>query len=371
VEELLKFARTALDLRQRRKVKHSMSDIILPVFFAKLANANFWEEIEIFAKEHEKFLRQYLELPGGVPSHDTIQRVFAMVSHGFMGKFQQMWNDILSSDEGGKLRKILALDGKTQRGNGNDSQKPNHIVSAVDENGFCLGQKRVDDKSNEITAIPDLLDDLNVAGHIITTDALGTQTEIVTKIRKKCADYVLALKGNQGTLYDDVKEYFADADLLKKCDYTSTVEKAQGGVIKREYWQTDDVDWLPQKPKWAGLKSMAMTKNTFKKNGVVTCETRYFISSLVLDAKEVARAIRAHWMVESFHWHLDVTFREDANHTLDKHAMYNLNIIGKMAINLLKMVEIGGKKLSLSKKRFSISMNVEKHLTNIINSVFA
>jgi len=193
-----------IDNRQEKKVRHKMSDIIALVFFAMLANANEWVAIEIFGKEHETFLRKYLELPNGIPSHDTIQRVFAMVSPEFLQKFQKLWNEMLSSGEGEKIKKILAIDGKTQCGNGNKNQKANHIVSAVDENGFCLGEKLVNEKSNEITAIPELLDDLNIKGHIITTDAMGTQIEIVKKIRKKRADYVLALKGNQGNLHEDV-----------------------------------------------------------------------------------------------------------------------------------------------------------------------
>jgi len=332
-----------------------------------LANANEWVEYEIFGKEHEEFLKRYLELPNGIPSHDTIQRVFAMVSPEFLQSFQTLWNEMLSSDEGEKIKKILAIDGKTQCGNGNKNQKANHIVSAVDENGFCLGEKRVDEKTNEIKAIPDLLDALNVKGHIITTDAMGTQTEIVMKIRKKRAEYVLALKGNQGRLYEDVKLYFDDSKFLSDCAYTKTMEKARGGIEKREYWQTEDIGWLPQKKDWAGLKSISMTRNTIIKDGMETSEIRYFISSLPLDVKEIARAIRGHWMVESYHWHLDVTFREDDNHTLEKQAAFNLNIIRKLALNTLKIFEVGQKPLSLKKKRFAIGTNPEKYLETIIN----
>jgi len=364
--ELLKYLSTVTDTRQEKKVLHKMGDIIALVFFATLANADEWVEIEIFGKEHEAFLRRYLELPYGIPSHDTIQRVFAMVSPEFLQGFQTLWNEMLSSEEGEKIKKILAIDGKTQRGNGNAKQKANHIVSAVDENGFCLGQKRVNEKSNEITAIPELLDALNVKGHIITTDAMGTQTEIVKKIRKRQADYVLALKGNQGNLYDDVKLYFEDAEHLAGCAYTYTTEKARGGIEKREYWQTEDIAWLPQRKSWAGLKSIAVTRNTVTKQGVQTTETRYFISSLPLDVKEIARAVRSHWMVESFHWHLDVTFREDANHTLEKQAAFNLNIVRKLALHVLKLFEVGTKPLSLRKKRFAIGTNPEKHLERVL-----
>ena len=366
MEELLQYLDTVTDNRQEKKVRHKMRDVIALVFFALLGNADEWVEIEIFGKEHEKLLRQYLELPNGIPSHDTIQRVFTMVAPEFLQKFQVLWTEMLNSNEGEKIRKILAIDGKTQCGNGNKNQKANHIVSVVDENGFCLGEKRVSEKSNEITAIPELLNVLNVKGHIITTDAMGTQTEIVKKIKKKRADYVLALKGNQGCLHEDVKLFFNDPDMLSYCAKTKTVEKARGGIEKREYWQTEHIAWLPQKKDWTGLKSIAMTRNTIIKNGVETTETRYFISSLPLNVKEISRAIRGHWMVESYHWHLDVTFREDDNHTLDKQAAFNLNILRKLALNVLKIFDVRNRPMSLKKKRFSICTNPEKHLEAIL-----
>lgn len=367
MRKLLEYLDTVTDKRQEKKVRHKIGDIIALVFFALLANANEWVAIEIFGKEHEEFLRTYLRLPKGIPSHDTIQRVFAMVSPEFLQQFQKMWNEMLNRDEGEKIKKILAIDGKTQCGNGNKNQKANHIVSAVDENGFCLGEVRVNEKSNEITAIPELLDDLNINGHIVTTDAMGTQTEIVKNIRRKHADYVLALKGNQGGLHEDVKLYFSDPDMLSNCAHAQSIEKARGGIEKREYWQTEYIEWLAQKTDWAGLKSIIMTRNTIIKDGEETSETRYFISSLPLDVNEAARAVRAHWMVESYHWHLDVTFREDDNRTIEQQAAFNLNIITKLALNVLKIFDIGKKVMSLKMKRFAIGTNPEKHLESFIN----
>jgi predicted transposase YbfD/YdcC len=281
--------------------------------------------------------------------------------------FQRQWNELMNSGDGEKIKKILAVDGKTQCGNKTETQKANHIVSVVDENGFCLGEECVDEKSNEITAIPELLDKINIQGHIVTTDAMGTQKEIAKKIHRKRADYVLALKGNQGSLHDDVKEYFKDADLLSKCETVKTLEKARGGIEKREYWQTDDISWLSQRNDWSGLKTIIMTRNTITKNNAVTSETRYFISSLPLNVSEAARAIRGHWMVESFHWHLDVTFHEDDNKTVEKQAAFNQNIIRKMAINVLRVYEAGKKKLSMQLKQFSIGTNPEKHLEAILD----
>jgi predicted transposase YbfD/YdcC len=366
VREILEWVGTVEDNRQQKKVKHLMKDIIALVFFAELANATEWIEIYCFGVENEQFLRKYLELPNGIPSHDTIQRVFAMISPTTLQEFQKRWNEVLLGSAGEKIKRILAIDGKTQRGNASPSQKANHIVSAVDDRGFCLGETLTDEKSNEITAIPKLLNKLNIKGHIITTDAMGCQTEIVKQIRKGKADYVLALKGNQGTLYDDVKDYFDDPALLLGCAYIKGVEKARGGIERREYWQTTDISWLSQKKQWVGLSSIAMTRNTITKNAVTKIEERYFISSLPLDVKEVARAIRSHWMVESYHWQLDVTFREDANHTIEQTAAFNLNIMKKIAINTLKLMDMGIKNISLKNKRYMICSSFGKYFESIM-----
>jgi len=217
MKEILEWQVTAEDPRQQSKVKHLMKDIIAIVFFAELANANDWIEIYLFAQMNEKLLREHMELPEGIPSHDTIQRVFSMISPECLKEFRERWNSIMSTSTGEKLRKIPSLDGKTQRGNGNAEQKANHIVSAVDNNGFYIGEKLVDEKSNEITAIPELLKSLNIKGHIVTTDAMGCQTDIARRIRSQKADYMLGLKGNQGILHENVREYFDDPKPLADC----------------------------------------------------------------------------------------------------------------------------------------------------------
>jgi predicted transposase YbfD/YdcC len=282
-----------------------------------------------------------------------------------MNQYLQSWNELLERGETEKLSKILAIDGKTQRGNGTSKQKANHIVSAVDENGICYGQEVVSEKSNEITAIPKLLERLNIKGHIVTIDAMGAQTAIVSQIKDKRGDYVIGLKGNQGTLHDDVKTYFGDNDLLNVCEYVSTTEKARGGIEKREYWQTTDVKWLPQLSDWAGLKSIGMTRNTITKKGEVTTEDRFFISSLGNDAKTFSRCVRGHWVVESFHWHLDVTFREDNCQVINKRAAQNLNILRKFAIAILKDVGMG-KGDSMRTKRFKVQLNPMKWLDELL-----
>lgn len=225
-------------------------------------------------------------------------------------------------------------------------------------------------------AIPGLLEEINVKGHIVTIDAMGCQKDVALKIVQRKADYVLALKGNQETLFADVKLYFEDVDLRKKCAYTRTAEKARSSYEVREYWQTEDVAWLSQKKDWPRLKSIAMTRNTITKGDKTTVETRYFISSLKTTttingektAEDVARAIRGHWMVESYHHHLDVTFKEDANQTVEKTAALNLNIISKLALNVLKLLDVGSKfkNISIKGKRFLTSLNPEKYIEMVL-----
>jgi len=164
-----------------------------------------------------------------------------------------------------------------------------------------------------------------------------------------------------------IRMYFDSSDLLSGCEYTITTEKARNSIERREYWQTDDIGWLSQKSDWLGLKTISMTRNTIIKNGKQTSEIRFFISSLPLEVKEIARAIRKHWMIESHHHHLDVTFREDANKTLEKQAAFNMSIIRRLALNVLKIFDIGKKPMSLKMKRFSIGTNPEKHLESILN----
>ena len=362
MNNILQWLVMAEDVRQQGKVKHLMRDIIALVFFAEISNATEWIEIYLFGVANETALRKYLQLPNGIPSHDTIQRVFAMISPEYLQDFRKRWDEVMSGSMRNRVRKILALDGKTQCGNATANQKANHIVSAVDNNGFCVGEVLVDEKSNEITAIPELLKTLNIKDYTITIDAMGCQTEITKIIRKKRANYLISLKRNQGTLHDDVQRYFSDPELLAGCAYHKKFDKAHSASEIREYWQTDDIAWLEQKKQWPGFSTIAMTKNTIIKGDTITTEVRYFISSLPLDVKAVAFAIRSHWMVESYHWHLDVTFGEDGNHTLDQAAAFNLNIIKKMAINTLRLVDVGIPHVSMKNKRFLISMDFDRFL---------
>lgn len=373
MNELLDWMDYIEDVRQERKVRHQLKDIIVIVLFATLANVDDWVEMEYFAHYHQDYLRKYVELKNGIPSHDTLCRVFGMLSPDVLQQLYQKWQELLNRNEGEAIKKIICIDGKTMRSNKRKEGKPSHIVSAWSrEDGFCLGQKAVDEKSNEITAIPQVLEKIQIKGHVVTIDAMGTQTAIVEKIKEKRGDYVLALKKNQGNLYEDVSLYMRDEEEKRNMrevgNYKRTVEKARSQIEIREYYQTEKIGWLSQRKEWKGLKSIGMEEKTIRtETGVETKEYRYYISSLKPEIELFSRAVRGHWSVESMHWHLDVTFHEDANRTLDKQAAQNLNIIRKWSLSILKLIEIFRPNLSMKKKRFVISMNPEEFLEQVLS----
>ena len=372
MEELLEWMEYIEDVRQAKKVRHKLKDILVIVLFATLADADDWMEIAMFAEAYQDYLRKYIELKNGIPSHDTINRVMGLVSPDILQQLYARWQELLNRDEGEALKKIICIDGKTMRSNKRKEGKPSHIVSAWSkEDGSCLGQKAVSEKSNEIRAIPELLDKIQIKGQIITIDAMGTQKSIAEKIRNKRADYVLALKRNHVGLYEEVELYFSERETLegirKKGNYVSTTEKAHGQIEKREYYQTDEIGWLAQKKEWKGIKSLGMEEKTLRDEKGERKEYRYYISSLAPDIETFKRAVRGHWSVGSMHWHLDVTFREDGNTTLDKQAAQNQNIIRKWSLSILKMIEIMKPGLSLKKRRFAISLRPIQYLEEVLS----
>ena len=371
MNELLEWLEYIEDVRQERKVKHKLKDIIVIVLFATLANVDDWVEMEYFAHYNEEYLKRYIKLENGIPSHDTLCRVFGMLQPEILQQLYKKWQELLNRNEGEALKKIICIDGKTMRGNRSKESKANHIVTAWSkEGGFSLGQKVVDEKSNEITAIPELLEKINIKGQVVTIDAMGTQTAIVETIRRKRGEYVLALKGNQKVLCEEVSLFLNDEEEKKKIKqkgiYKKTREKAHGQIEIREYYQTEGIKWLESKKEWKGLKSIGMEEKTIIRGEERKKEYRYYISSLKEDIELFSRSVRGHWSVESMHWHLDVTFKEDANKTIDKRAAENLNIIRKWCISILKMIEIFRPKLSMKKKRFVISMNPAEFLEQVL-----
>lgn len=348
------------DKRQQAKVRHKLIDILFICVAATIANASDWKDIEIFAKKREEWFRKFLELPNGVPSHDTFERTFRWIDPKQFEKCFIHWvREIAELAD----RSIVAIDGKTMCGafDTDDKRSPIHIVSAwASENGMVLGQVKTDEKSNEITAIPELLDLIFVKNCIVTIDAMGTQTKIAEKIIDKKADYVLALKGNQPNLHTDVVDFFEDAEKTNfdglKVKSCMTADKDHGRIEVRKYFLVENVDWLSMKDDWKGLKSIGMAIRECEVKGKKTVEKRYFISSLKDSIEEFGDAVRKHWGIESTHWFLDVVFKEDARRVRKDNAPQNLAMLKRMALNILRK-DSTEPKYSLKSKRFASSID--------------
>lgn len=353
------------DFRQENKVHHKLIDIIFIAVAAFIADCNTWIEVAIFAEEREEWLRGILELPYGIPSHDTFQRVFENLNAKEFAVYFVKWTQSIMAESKGR---IVAIDGKTvKRSFDLPLNKPAvHIVNAwTDQNKLVLGQVKTSEKSNEITAIPKLLDMLMLKGCIVTTDALGTQKDIVKKIRSKKGDYVLALKGNHPATYEEVKLYFEDnlknnfKDINPdKIDMYETLEKGHGRIEKRYYYIISDIEWCSWRTEWEGLSSIGLTINEITIGEKKSIEYRYYINSIPLDAKLFAKAVRTHWGIESTHWLLDVMFKEDDSRVRVNNSTENMSLLRKMALNILRNEKITEKKMSLRLKRKKAIMNV-------------
>jgi predicted transposase YbfD/YdcC len=346
------------DPRVVGRTAHELTDILFLTLCAVLCGMDDWESIEEWGKEREDWLRQFVEVKNGIPSHDTISRVFAALdSATFQACFIRWMSGLCPSLEG----QIVAIDGKTARGSHHRrcGKQAIHMVSAfVCGHGLTLGQLKTDEKSNEITAIPELIAALDLKGSTVTLDAMGCQKEIAKVIVEKGADYVMGLKGNQGTLSDKVKEFFDVTEWLNYKDFSSwghgTEEKGHGRVQTRRYVALACDNWELIEA-WAGMKSVTMVESLRQTDTECTSEKRYYISSLAADSEKIAHAIRSHWEIENrLHWCLDVSFNEDASRIRTDHASENMNIVKKIAMNLLRLNPL---KRSLPKKRLKACLN--------------
>ena len=321
--------------------RHELSDMLVLTIVAVICGADSWTEIEAFGQAKLDYLKQFLKLPHGIPSHDTLGDVFARLCPDELQVGFLSWINALVTVSAGE---IVAIDGKTLRRcyDKGGARGAIHMVSAwATSNQVVLGQRKVDDKSNEITAIPQLLQTLHLTDAVVTIDAMGCQKAIAEQIIQGQADYVLSLKGNQGQLHEDVKLYLDQAIDKDKVDGAGqgyeTIDKDHGRIERRRYWITETLDWLEDKAQWCGLRSIGAVESERHVGEQVSRERRYFIASIEADAELFARAVRSHWGVENqLHWSLDVTFREDDCRVRQGYAAQNLALIRHLALNLLK-----------------------------------
>ena len=340
---------TLTDPRVDRTKEHVLLDIVVLAICAILAGADGWVAVEAFGRAKEKWLRTFLELPNGIPSHDTFGRVFAALDpvefqHAFAG-----WIQTVSEKLKGE---IVAVDGKTLRRSHDKTLGKNaiHMVSAwATAQRLVLGQRKIDDKSNEITAIPALLKVLALEGCIVTVDALGCQTEIAETIVNQGADYVLAVKENQGKLHEDLKDLFDGAVEVEFREvphaYARQVTKDHGRLELRTCWvitEPDYLDFVRRHEAWKNLGSLIRIRTEVRRGRKRSEETRYFISSLQATPLEMLGATRGHWGIENgLHWVLDIAFREDESRVRKDHAAENFAVLRHIAVNLLNRARNG------------------------------
>lgn len=362
------------DTRQEGKVYHRLTDILFLVFSGVLCGYDEWEDIYTWAEvpATQTWLEKYITLLNGIPSLSTIKRAFSLIQPQ---ELSTRFIDWMSGSFALSDKAIVAVDGKTSRGSKSNDQKALHLVSALcHAHGMIIGQMRTEEKSNEITAIPALLEQLMIKGCIVTMDAMGAQKKIVEQIvEKNQADYVINLKGNQGTLHNEVQVYFAQAEQSGKLaaiqenrldepafKMLCTHEQGHGRMEKRTYFYVTELDWLGDvQGDWTKLTGVGMVKRevSFIADPTKhTTEIAYYISS-VEQIADFATAARQHWGVESMHWSLDVTFGDDRNQTKEATAAHNLAIVKRIVFNVLKNETTIKPKMSKPKKRIVATLD--------------
>jgi predicted transposase YbfD/YdcC len=372
VAEFINHFETIEDPRIDRCKAHALLDILFLAISAVLSGSEGYEEIEDFGINKESWLKQYLPFENGIPSHDTISRVFSRLNpEQVQASFISWVSSIIEKVEG----QVIAIDGKTARGTFKPQGKENalHMVSAWScQHQLVLGQQKVAGKSNEITAIPHLLELLDLEGSVITIDAMGCQKSIVAKIIAHKADYVVGLKDNQLGLKTECLAWLhkVEREGYRQClhAFLEAVDSGHGRIETRRVTQVSiDSNWLSEKYRFAGLQSIIRVDSERIQKEKTSTETRYYISSLPVDAAKAMQVVRSHWQIESMHWMLDMTFKEDASQIKSGNAPEIMNIIRKIALNIIKNDPT--KKASIKRKLKMAAINDEYRSTLIAEAV--
>jgi predicted transposase YbfD/YdcC len=358
-----------------RNFRHKLSDILTITILGVICGADNWVEISNFGRSKEEWLGEFLELPGGIPSHDTFGRVFAILDSGkFEACFVEWSKSLPRLIEASDYKEIISIDGKTSCASHNRRKKKNplHMVSAwASEQGILLGQVSTEAKSNEIEAIPRLLGMIDVAGAIVTIDAMGCQKEIATQIVERNADYILTLKDNQPTLADNVSAIFTvgEQTQYKNMHHLQKIEKIKdhGRIEKRRYTLISCKDKWTFDTRWPGLRSIGMCEVKRTVNNETTNSVRYFLTSLTYQQiDDFMRGVRKHWNIEiNLHWSLDVSFNDDLNRARTGNSQENLSIVKRIALNLLK--KESSAKIGITAKRKKAAWD-HNYLKSILNT---
>lgn len=361
------------DKREQYKVRYPLFDVILTTVVGVICGADGWEAIEEVGKSKLPLLKKYGYFHFGVPVHDTIARIISAIEPE---QFQDSFIQWMKSAEVSSLGEIIAIDGKTVRRSYDKGSKQAaiHMVSAfAAENGVVLGQVKTADKSNEITAIPDLLSKLDIKGAVVTIDAMGCQKAIAANIIQKEADYVLALKGNQGRLHTAIKDFFdiAKVEGFKGVSHQhrEEVDKGHGRIEQRCYWFTEDLSSLKDLTSaWPGLKSIGMVESTRHIGEKITTERRFYLTSLKQEDDILPKSIRRHWSVENeLHWVLDVSFREDESRIRRGHGAENMATARHITLNMLRQEKTYKK--GIKAKRFKAALDTD-YAEKVLMTVF-
>lgn len=354
------------DPRVNRSKDHDLVDLLVIALCTILVGGDSFYDMEEFAEVRLPWLKTFLRLRNGAPSHDTFNRVFQALDARALADSLSRWTQSVRSVLSGE---VVALDGKSVRRALNRGEDFRVIVSAwATESGLLLGQRKVRDKSNEITVVPELLQALELAGCIVTADALHCQKTIAKEIIEADAHYVLALKGNQGQTFDEVKTFLDDA--VSRADkalvFVETVEKGHGRLEVRRYWQSEKIAWYADKGQWEALRSVGVVESVREINGQRTVERRYYLSSLPADIQRFAKAVRGHWAIENqLHWVLDVVFGEDQSRARTEQAAENLAAMRRWAVNLLRKDTTCKRSLKGKLMRAAIDPDYLRHLLTI------